>query len=139
MLLWIVVIIVVGFAAYVRLAPADVDVWHQRAEGAEMGETVLSNRYIWREAVADEGGGKLSRLDGVIMATPRTTRLAGSLEAGQITYVTRSAVMGFPDYTTVGIYDDQGVPYIEINARSRFGSSDLGVNASRVKRWLAAL
>lgn len=139
MVLWIVLIVVLGFAAYVRLAPTDIDAWHQRADGTEMGETTLSNGYIWRETAAGDGGEELSRLDGAIMATPRTTRLAGSVDAGQITYVTRSAVMGFPDYTTVGVYDGQDAPYIEINARSRFGSSDLGVNARRVKGWLADL
>ena len=49
-----------------------------------------------------------------------------------ITYVTRSALFRFPDYTTVRHRDAQ----IEIYGRLRFGRSDLGVNAARIDRWL---
>jgi len=49
-----------------------------------------------------------------------------------ITYVTRSRVFGFPDYTTVR----QAGPQLEIYGRLRFGRSDLGVNAARIDGWL---
>ena len=42
----------------------------------------------------------LARLDAIALQTPRTMRLDGSPEDGLITWVTRSAVFGFPDYTT---------------------------------------
>jgi hypothetical protein len=42
----------------------------------------------------------LARLDEIALATPRTTRLAGSPDEGRITWITRSALWGFPDYTT---------------------------------------
>ena len=61
--------------------------------------------------------------------------LAGSVEQGMITYVTRSIVVGFPDYTTVLQNGDQLVIY----ARLRFGRSDFGVNHARIKRWIDAL
>ena len=35
--------------------------------------------------------------------------LAGSVEAGMITYVTRSRLMGFPDYTTIRAAGPQGI------------------------------
>lgn len=138
MVFWIVVAVAVGFAAYVRLAPSDPAVWHKGTGQSELGETRRDNSFVWREEVAGDGKARLAQIDAVIMATARTTRLAGSVEAGQITYVTRSKVMGFPDYTTVGIYG--ATPkYIEIFGRLRFGRSDLGVNAKRIKSWLAAL
>jgi uncharacterized protein (DUF1499 family) len=50
-------------------------------------------------------------------------------------YVTRSAVFGFPDYTTLRRAGDQ----LEIYGRLRFGKSDLGVNATRIDGWLMRL
>ena len=54
---------------------------------------------------------------------------------GQVTYVTRSKWMGFPDYTTVRNSEE----VLELWARSRFGQSDLGVNRARVEDWLQRL
>ena len=139
MFFWVVLILIGGFLAYVRLAPSDPEVWHQQAYPSGMGEKLSSSGYIWREPVADDGKEQLSRLDQIILATPRTTVLAGSVQDGQITYVTRSAVIGFPDYSTVGVYHDGDQHYLEINGRLRFGRSDLGVNAKRIKGWIADL
>ena len=75
------------------------------------------------------------RLDALVRDTPRTQVLAGSLAQGMLTYVTRSAFFGFPDYTTVR----QRGAHLEIYARLRFGRSDLGVNRARVEQWLSAL
>ncbi|SDF99649.1 DUF1499 domain-containing protein [Sulfitobacter delicatus] len=90
---------------------------------------------IWRAPYEE---GLLKSLDEVIRKTPRTDVVAGSLADGQITYVTRSALMGYPDFTTIGIYGDDP-RYAEIYARSRFGKSDLGVNAKRVEGWLTEI
>ncbi len=57
------------------------------------------------------------------------------MEVRRNSCVTRSAVWGFPDYTTVEQRDGK----LMIYARSRFGSSDLGVNGKRVAGWLDAL
>ena len=71
-------------------------------------------------------------MDVIIRATPRTSVLAGSVAEGRVTYITRSLVWNFPDYTTV----QQKGDYLLIFARLRFGGSDLGVNRKRVSRWL---
>ena len=68
-------------------------------------------------------------------ATPRTQHLAGTVEEGMVTYITRSLVFGFPDYTTARLQGDR----IEIHSRLRFGQSDMGVNAARLESWLAQL
>lgn len=81
----------------------------------------------------------MRRLDAVAMAEPDTTRLAGSPEELWVTYVQRSRIMGFPDAVSVRAKPDGGGSRLAIYSRSRFGQSDLGVNAARVKRWLAAL
>lgn len=137
----LVIIIIVGLAAYVRFAPSDPVRWNVASRASELGEKRFKKGYIWREAVEDDGKDRLAALDQIVMATPRTTRLAGSVDEGQITYITRSQMMGFPDYTTIGVYDgaETGARYLEINGRLRFGRSDLGVNAKRIKGWLNTL
>lgn len=127
MVFWVVALVMIGFAAYVRLAPSDPVRWHVAREGAE--------------ARTFKGGairvveGELAALDKIARAEPRTRVLAGSVEEGMITYVTRSKLWGFPDYTTV--WQEGGK--LVLSARLRFGSSDLGVNAARLERWLAQL
>ncbi|WP_210877590.1 DUF1499 domain-containing protein [Roseovarius autotrophicus] len=117
----------VALVVFIRLAPSDPLRWHQMP-GA------ITNRDL-------EGGamrrvtGDLVALDAIARATPHTRVLAGSVSEGMITYVTRSRLMGFPDYTTVRQAGDT----LEIFARLRFGRSDLGVNAARVDGWLVRL
>lgn len=126
----LIVLIVIAGAGYVRLAPSDVARWHQMPE--TVTEQDLSGGAM-RVIGADDT--TFERLDAIIRATPRTHVLAGKISEGMITYVTRSAVFGFPDYTTVRRVGDQ----IEIYGRLRFGSLDLGVNATRIDGWLMRL
>lgn len=86
-------------------------------------------------ASAESAQDILARLDAIALASPRTVRLAGSADAGHITWITRSAFWGFPDYTTAQAHP-QGVT---LYARLRFGRSDMGVNAARLRAWMGAL
>lgn len=126
----LIVLVVVAGAAYVRLAPTNTARWHQMPEA--ITDQGLSGGAV-RVIAADEN--TLERLDAIIRDTPRTHVLAGAPSEGMITYVTRSAVFGFPDYTTVRRVGDQ----IKIYGRLRFGRSDLGVNAARIDGWLMRL
>ena len=138
MAFWFFILIVLGFAAYVRLAPSDPARWHRAAAIPGTESKQLKGGYIWRKAVAGDGRAELARLDAAASAAPRTSRLAGTVEEGQITYVTRSAAWGFPDYTTASLQQaEDGRTYLEIYGRLRFGRSDMGVNARRVKGWVA--
>ena len=83
----------------------------------------------------DGGAPVMQALDRIILATPRTELLAGSVEEGRMTYITRTKWMGFPDYTTVQLSDD----HLELYARQRFGMADMGVNKARVEGWLSQL
>ncbi|WP_235905771.1 DUF1499 domain-containing protein [Pseudooceanicola pacificus] len=133
MIIWIagaVLLLVVLFGAYVRLAPSDPLRWHvdpQVTRNQDLPNGVRRLQPTWPDGLA--------RLDGIIMSGPRTRWLAGSVRAGMVTYVTRSAFWGFPDYTTVLMADGK----LEIWARSRFGTSDMGVNKARVDGWLKVL
>ena len=124
------VLLLIGMTAWVRLAPSDPDRWHRMPEDVQAGD-----RGNGAVRLVENAGDRLAQLDAVIRGTPRTERLAGSLESHMLTYVTRSAGIGFPDYTTVRLRDGT----LEIFGRARFGLSDMGVNAARIDGWLDAL
>lgn len=127
-LLVVVILVIAGAQAWVRLAPSDPSDWHVVPVGAE--DVDMPNG-VQRVVPGTEEA--LFRLDRIIRKSPRTHVLAGSPRAGLVTYVTRSLVWGFPDYTTVS----QGDERIVIFARSRFGGSDFDVNKRRVEGWLS--
>jgi len=110
---------------YIRVSPTDVARWHQPIQGSE--DVDLQGGAV---RVLPAGATALARVDAAAMALPRTVRLAGSVDQGRITYRTRSKVIGFPDFTTVEYKDGQ----LKMFARLRFGRSDFGVNAARLKR-----
>lgn len=130
MVFLLAVVAVIGVGAYIRLAPSDAGIWHVTPIGAAnqdyQGGVVR---------VVEAGPDGLARLDAIARATPRTTVLAGSVQEGMITYVTRTKIIGFPDYSTA----QQDGDTLRIHARLRFGRSDFGVNRNRVDGWLAGL
>ncbi len=129
-LIWILAFLFLATLAYVRLAPSDPDEWH--VEPKANGDRVFRNGVIRRITVGKDG---LRRMDALIASEPRTQHLEGSVKSGMVTYISRSRMMGFPDYTTMLQSGEDLVIY----ARSRFGRSDFGVNAARVDRWIDAL
>lgn len=130
MIFWVVVLAVVAGLAWIRLAPSDPAVWH--VDPKVTADQDLAGGVRRRIPDAD---GTFAALDRIILATPRTEVLAGTVEEGMVTYITRSKWMGFPDYTTV-MKDGE---VLELHARLRFGQSDMGVNKARVDGWLQML
>lgn len=133
----ILVLLVAGFALWVRLAPTDAARWHRltaaRSDGdwPEVGGHKAARRVTGTDA--------LSELDQIARATPRTKVIAGSVAEGMVTYETRSSLWGFPDYTTAVLADGDAGPVLTVYGRLRFGKSDMGVNKARVTDWLAQL
>jgi len=121
------VIVVLGF---IRLAPIDPLDWNTQPEFSE-DKTFRGG--VFR--VLRTGADGLARFDVVASAAPRTKLLAGSVEDGTATYVTRTKLLGFPDYTTA----HQDGDLLKVYARLRFGRSDLGVNGARIADWLAQM
>ncbi len=139
-----------GGVAYIRLAPSDPARWHVAPAGGGAGATLPPSRGTL--VTAEDGGARaalaipgqdpedvLSRLDRIALATPRTTRLAGSPQEGMITWITRSALFGFPDYTTASARANGPATVLTLHARLRFGRSDFGANAARLRDWLSQL
>lgn len=146
---WLIAVLIVailGLMAYVRFAPTDPALWNvdiAKAPGVDWTVVpagsqvaVLPNGALASLAgTPDQAKTTLTRLDAIALATPRTHRLAGSVAEGRITWETRSKLWAFPDYTTAQITDSG----VQIYARQRFGSKDMGVNAARLTDWLARL
>ena len=125
--------------AWFRLAPSDLSKWHVAVTAVE-GEEIQTGGILIRSKNFDvEPQDLLNRFQEVALESPRTRVLAGNAEEGRITFISRSLVWGFPDYTTVEVKTQSEDSYLLIHGRLRFGRSDLGVNAKRVKGWLAAL
>lgn len=119
-----------GVVAYVRLAPVDPARWHRPPP-----QQVHGNAGAVQGAVRDFAGVNLEQMDRIARAWPRTRPIAGAPGEGLVTYESRSAWIGFPDYTTL-----QAVPGgVRAHARQRFGRSDLGVNQARLDAWAAQL
>ncbi|WP_116130919.1 DUF1499 domain-containing protein [Tropicimonas sp. IMCC34043] len=142
----LILVFVVGLAALLvvfRMAPSDPKRWHVDPATGVSG----NGRFVVAPAGGDRTGpvvplapeAMLQQIDRIAAATPRTCRLAGDPASGRVTYITRSRVFGFPDYTSVAAMAGDGGAQPVIFARQRFGKSDLGVNRKRVESWLAAL
>ncbi len=122
--------VVLAVLLFVRLAPSDPLRWHIPVEGQ-----IDANFAGGALRVLTAGPDALAQADGYMLSLPRTKRLAGSVAEGRVTYVTRSKVFGFPDYTTLEVEGD----LFKAFARLRFGRSDLGVNSERLHGLIAAL
>ena len=141
------IIAALGLLAYIRLAPSDPAVWHvSPVTAATVGQGTCLDSIATQVNGArvacqskDTPETLLARLDQVALATPRTTRLAGTPESGRITWITRTALIGYPDYTTAEATQTAAGSRLDIYARQRFGASDLGVNTARLRAWLKDL
>lgn len=129
----IVVLAVLAAALWVRLAPLPADRYHRIPTAQhEAGDWPETGGFEAVRQVPDPKA-RLVELDRVIRAEPRTTLLEGSPDEGLITYVTRSALWGFPDITSLWIEGDR----IHLRGHLVFGRSDFGVNRARLEGWLA--
>ena len=129
--LLVILIVVFGLMLWVRLAPTDPAKWHQVPAARAPGDYPTEGSFTAVRRITDPT--VLDRLKTVALATPRTQILAES--DGLVTFVTRSLLWGFPDYTTAQ-FDGQR---LTIYGRLRFGRGDFGVNRKRITAWLAQL
>lgn len=131
--------------AFIRFTPSDPADWHvdPRAVARPSTPNAWLIRAVGGDAPAPEyavPAPELARIvDEVVAAQPRTRRLAGAVEAGHMTYVTRTPLMGFPDYVSVRVFATATGASLAVFSRSRFGHSDLGTNRRRLEDWMAAI
>lgn len=113
-----------------RLLSSNPDDWHKKTE-FDVDQTLTGGVY----RILPEKAQRLMQFAAIAGQDSATTVLAGSIESGMVTFVSRSKVFGLPDYTTVW----QDGADLKIHARLRFGYKDFGVNAARVDEWIAQL
>lgn len=134
--------VVAGFLIWVRIAPSDPDRWHvdpvNAARPRSPNWAIATPAEKHAAPVYDLSAADLARaFDAFATAKPRTRRLAGSPEDGRMTYIVRSALVGYPDYVSVAFIDlGDGTSTLALFSRSRFGYSDQGVNRRRLAEWL---
>lgn len=141
----IVMISGVLFSLYVRYVPSDPTVWH--VDPRSVARMPDMGSYLMRDGDGDAPAARfaaapdevLAKFDAIALASPRVTRLAGSVAAHHITYIARSQVIGFPDYISVAADPEAGGTALSVFSRLRFGSSDFGVNRKRIETWLAEM
>ncbi len=114
---------VIAGVGFIRFAPTDVARWHK-----PIGDAESVNGEGWAARVVPATPNLLSDLHQGMLALDRTDLIGGSVSDGRLTYITRSKLMGYPDYTTIEQDGDQ----IKLYARLRFGRSDFGVNGKRL-------
>lgn len=142
---------VAGGCVAFRMAPDDPARWHVDPLTAERPDSPNSHLLAPEGEAASRTDGEapiwevppqalMQAFDAMALSQPRTTRLAGGPEEGLATYVQRSAFWGFPDYVSVrALPAGEGSSTLAIYSRSRYGYSDLSVNAARVSAWLDGL
>jgi hypothetical protein len=123
-----------ALAAYMRLAPIDPGRWH--ADLAAPGFTPEGAAFCPEAGSRDVIAGGLDAIARVAETWPRTRLIAGSLEEGRMTWVTRSRIFGFPDFTTAQIVRKGGEDMVCLAARQGYGAADFGVNPHRLGAWL---
>lgn len=123
---------VLAAALWVRLAPLPPERFHKMSAETRTGDHPAPGGFEAVRQVPDPQA-RLAELDRIITAHPRTARLEGSPDEGLLTYVTRSALWGFPDITNLWVEGDR----VHLRGHLVFGRSDLGVNAARIQGWLA--
>ncbi len=137
-------LIVASLMLFVRFFPLDIRALHADPEAENRtsgpGKVLLRPGGDIEPPTYDMSVEALAaRIEAIILATPRTTRVAGSLEDGFASYVTRSAFWGFPDVANVKVVAGEGGASLRIISRLRYGKYDMGVNRARVEGWLDQL
>lgn len=123
-----------GLALYIRYAPSDPARWHVDPQTVpDPGTPNFARADVTIPAPLPEVA---ARLDAIARADG-AERLAG--DDRHATWITRTRLMRFPDYTSIRLDPAEGGTRLTAFARSRFGRGDMGVNRARLDRWLAAL
>ena len=132
--LTLLVLIVVSGALYVRVAPLD-PALHAADTRHGLGDWPGPGRFEAVRPLSRPGDEVLDALHAIALDTPRTRLFEGDPADGHVSYVTRSALWGFPDITNAWVESGR----LHIRGHLVYGRSDLGVNRARIEGWLARL
>lgn len=142
LLLMLVLGVVIAAAVFFRVVPMPADTWHVDPLTADAPDSPNFALLRGEDAplIAVPLAELAPRLDALAIAEGATA-IAGSAAEGYVSYVVRTPLMGYPDAISIRLVPEGegAATRLHIFSRSRFGHSDLGVNAARVDLWLAGL
>ena len=135
LILALVALSLLSATLWVRLAPSNPARWH--VDPATAPDPPRDNFARAERTVPLPPAEVRSRLDAIARAEgaePLTS------DDALVTYVARTRRMRFPDYVSIRLDDaGDGTTRLQAFSRSRFGHSDHGVNAARLRRWVRKL
>ncbi|WP_128254251.1 DUF1499 domain-containing protein [Falsirhodobacter deserti] len=124
--------------AFLRYTPSDSQDWH--VDPMTVRKPSRPNHLLLR----DDGPllplpphQVAARLEAVARHTPRTKMFAG--EGFHRTWITRSAVLGLPTFTSVRLIPDGQGTRVTVHARARYLPRLPQAERSRVESWLEEL
>ena len=138
-------LLLLGYIAYIRVAPSNPLIWH--VDPLEAEKPRKPNAFLWRPGEGkfpvpefDMDALSLARaFDALVTKGSNVTQLAGAPEQLFVTYIARTKVMQYPDYVSIRFIDlDGGRSTLAVFSRARFGYGDRGVNRKRVLGWMKA-
>lgn len=137
--LLILVLVALGVVwAFLRYTPSDSHDWH--VDPLSVRKSRRPNHLLLREDgpyLPMPPHQVAARLEAVALHTPRTTAFAG--EGFQRTWITRSAVLGLPTFTSFRLIPEDAGTRVAVYARSRYLSYLPASERARVEGWLATL
>lgn len=133
---WIIFGLTAAISLYLRLAPTQPERWHVDPATAP---DPRPGGYRTEATVAGEPEQVLDILVKITGTFARTRVYAGDAASGRVTFLSHTALMGFPDFTTVSAEKVGEETKLVFLGRLRFGWGDFGVNAKRIKTWIKAL
>ncbi len=135
LVLALLALFVLSVVLWVRLAPSDPARWH--VDPATAPDPATPNFARAERVVALPPHEVRARLDAIAAAEGATVLAE---DASGVTYLARTRRMRYPDYVSIRLDDaGDGTTRLQAFSRSRFGRSDMGVNAARLNRWLGKL
>jgi uncharacterized protein (DUF1499 family) len=128
---------VIGAAVYFRAVSMPAETWHVDPASITPPDSPNFELRTGADApIFDMTPDVLATRIDAIATAEGADLIAGAVGEGHMTYVARSRLMGFPDAVSVTLTPVAQGTRLEIYSRSRFGYSDMGVNAARVARWI---
>ena len=97
-----------------------------------------SNSALVTETLPGPAAALYEQVIAIALDQPRTTLLVRYDDRLQAHFVARSAVFGFPDLIALQVTPAGDAASLTLVSRSIYGRSDFGVNAARLRTWLAA-
>lgn len=139
----VVLVALAALTVFIRFAPSNPARWHVDPLTAMRPDTPNSFLMLPRSGkypspeFAQDAQTLARAFDAHVLSQRNTKRLAGMPGDLFVTYITRTRLMGYPDYVSVRFVPlENGTSSIAVFSRSRFGHGDKGVNRTRFLGWL---